>query len=281
MLTNSAKKYDLTIAYRIYPGISKTPVFFADDKFKLSRLCLDSFCKSIKNINAKVFAILDSCPLEYEEMFVERLIGNDLEIIRTNKAGNAETFKMQLDLLLTQNYSETVYFAEDDYFYLPPAFERMIDLMKQRPAADFVTPYNHPDYYNLPFHDYRYDVFDANGQNWRNAATTCMTFMTSRNTLNEYYSLLNSYSKKNFDTSLWTALTKLSPLNPLFYFKAALRDSVWLKVLLKTWLFGYRQILFGKKAELLAPLPSLATHMDSCGIAPDIDWHKHFRTYCQ
>ena len=31
---------DLAIAYRIYPGISKSPAFFPTDKFKLSEMCL-------------------------------------------------------------------------------------------------------------------------------------------------------------------------------------------------------------------------------------------------
>ncbi len=40
------KNYDLTVAYRIYPKISRSPAVFSDNKYKLSQLCLKSFKES-------------------------------------------------------------------------------------------------------------------------------------------------------------------------------------------------------------------------------------------
>jgi hypothetical protein len=39
-----------------------------------------------------------------------------------------------------------VYFAEDDYFYRD-CVDEMIELIRNRRNVDFVTPYDHPDYY--------------------------------------------------------------------------------------------------------------------------------------
>ena len=41
------KKYDLTVAYRIYPEISRSPAVFSSDKYKLSEFCLKSFKESL------------------------------------------------------------------------------------------------------------------------------------------------------------------------------------------------------------------------------------------
>ena len=41
------KKYDLTVAYRIYPKISRSPAIYRNDKFKLSEFCLKSFKDSL------------------------------------------------------------------------------------------------------------------------------------------------------------------------------------------------------------------------------------------
>ena len=63
------KNYDITVAYRIYPEISKSPAIFSKDKDKLAEFCLKSFKNSLGSLKAKIFAILDKCPQEYEELF--------------------------------------------------------------------------------------------------------------------------------------------------------------------------------------------------------------------
>ena len=50
--------------------------------------------------------------------------------MRLPATGNRGTFGLQLDILLKQADSEMVYFAEDDYFYLPGQFFRMLDFLK-------------------------------------------------------------------------------------------------------------------------------------------------------
>ncbi len=139
--------YDLAIAYRIFPGVSKTPPIFQNNKYKLAHLCLKSFKESLGSLNAKIYVLLDNCPPEYEDLFQRYFEKEDLEIIRLKGIGNQATFKLQLEILLKQSYSEIVYFAEDDYFYFPKQFEKMIHFLKRNGDVDFVTPYDHLDYY--------------------------------------------------------------------------------------------------------------------------------------
>jgi hypothetical protein len=40
----------------------------------------------------------------------------------------------------------------------------------------------------------------------------------------------------------------------------------------KAWLYGWPQILFGKRMKLWVPVPGLATHLDSKALSPSIDW---------
>src|ERR1039458_534654 len=90
---------DLAVAYRIYPGVSKSPAFFSTDKFRLSEMCLHSFKRALGGLRVKIWALLDGCPPEYEALFRDTFRSNDLEILSLNKIGNLATFSLQIDLL--------------------------------------------------------------------------------------------------------------------------------------------------------------------------------------
>jgi hypothetical protein len=112
-------KYDVVIAYRIYPRLSGNAYKLKGwDKFKLSEVCLKSFLRCLPDVNFKMYAILDGCSPEYDALFKNLIPADRLEIIQFPSVGNYATFIEQIRVLLTQNESELVYFAEDDYFYL-------------------------------------------------------------------------------------------------------------------------------------------------------------------
>ena len=66
-------QYDVAVAYRIYPKVSRAPPVFADDKYQLSELCLKSFRDSLGSLKVKMFVLLDNCPPSYEDLFTEIL----------------------------------------------------------------------------------------------------------------------------------------------------------------------------------------------------------------
>jgi hypothetical protein len=265
--------FDLAVAYRIYPGVSKSPAWFMTDKLRLSEMCLRSFEAALGGMRVKIWALLDGCPPEYEALFRDLLQKRSLEIVPLNRIGNLGTFSRQIDLLTRQDDAEYVYLAEDDYFYFAGALEKMVEFMRENRDVDFVTPYDHPDSCYTSSRLERHFVKPWGDRYWRTASSTCLTFLTSRHTLIQTASMFQSYSAGNLDCSLWLSLTeKLRLANPRIHWNDLLRVKIWGK----TWLWGWRRILFGKRYRLWAPLPTLATHMESTCLSPLVDWHEEF-----
>ena len=270
------KNNKIAIAYRIYPKISKVPPIFSDDKLKLSELCLSSFANALKDIDYKVWVILDNCPPEYHAMF-KKYLKDDTELIDTPGIGNPGTFGKQMEILLNQDFSENIYFAEDDYFYRPNAFNAMLNFANSQHNPDFITPYDHLDYYNLDLHQYpKTNIKFSDDINWRSEGSTCMTFFTKKEILRRTYSVFETYTRKNYDGSLWLALTKKKLFNPLIYPKYLFTNFALFKILAKAWIYTPLKLIFGKQHSLYARQPSLSTHMDSQFLAPDINWENLF-----
>jgi hypothetical protein len=264
---------DLAIAYRIYPGVSKNPAFFSTDKLRLSEMCLRSFKAGLGELKVKIWAILDGCPPEYEELFRGIFHSDELEILSLNKIGNLATFSLQIDLLTNQTEAPFVYFAEDDYFYLPNALEKMVAFMRENKDVDFVTPYDHPDSYYTSSRFERHLVRPFGDRYWRTASSTCLTFLTSRQTLLRTRSTFKTYSRGNWDCPLWLSLTQKYELaNPRIHWHNLFRFALWGQTL--RW--GYRTLLFGRRYRLWVPLPTLATHMESPCLSPLVDWQSLF-----
>ncbi len=99
-------KYDIAVAYRIYPRVSKNPAMFPEDKLRLARLCLRSFRASLVSVRAKIFVLLDGCPSEFDAIFTESFDKTDLELIRLNGEGNRQTFLRQIEILLKQDCAD-------------------------------------------------------------------------------------------------------------------------------------------------------------------------------
>jgi hypothetical protein len=272
---NNNTNNKIAICYRIYPKISKIPPIFADDKYKLSELCLRSFVKSLKGIDAKIWVLLDNCPQIYFSLFDKYLNDFDYELIPLNGIGNAGTFGMQMNLLLNQQFSEYIYFAEDDYFYIEKAFTEMLTFFNNN-SADFLTPYDHLDSYERKFHDYKNKIVFSGNQHWRTIGTTTMTFLTKKEILKDTFEVFKTYTKNNFDASLWLSLTKHNVLNPIKMVSDSIRNYEEYKIYIKAFYFCSLQIIFGNKYKLFQPIPSLAVHMDSHHLAPGIDWLKKF-----
>ena len=66
-------------------------------------------------------------------------------------------------------------------------------------------------------------------------------------------------------------------MRPLDLGRWAVRDRFLAKVVLRAWLFGWVQILFGKRYRLWNPVPGIATHLDASALAPTIDWEGLIR----
>jgi len=223
-------------------------------------------------LRVKIWAILDGCPEEYRELFGRYFAREDLVFIDLPGVGNQATFSKQMDILLSQRDADLVYFAEDDYLYLPDQFPRMVTFLCDRQHADFATPYDHLDCYLLELHREPKWLTVFEGHHWRTAASTCLTFLTRKRTLEDYESVFRTYTRRNDDCALWLSLTKRRIFNPFALLRFFARREFYSKSLVKAWLFCWRQILFGKAAMLWVPVPGIATHCCEGHLSPGFDW---------
>jgi hypothetical protein len=267
-------RYDVAVAYRIYPKVAKPAqsLPFGDDKLRQAEICLRSFRNSLGSLRVKLWAILDGCPEEYRALFERYFAPEDLVLVEVNGIGNRATYAKQLEILLSQRDAEYVYFAEDDYLYLAHQFPLMLNFLRDGQGVDFVAPYDHPDCYSLDLHREPKWVTVFEDHHWRTAASTCLTFLTRKSTLTKYERVLWSYSSQNDDCPMWLSLTKRRVFNPLGMLRYFVRREYYRKILPKAWMICWRQILFGKAAKLWVPVPGIATHLSDGLLSPGFDW---------
>jgi hypothetical protein len=273
-MKNEELVYDLAVAYRIYPKVSEASSLLpcGDDKYRLSELCLKSFKEAVAGLRVKVWVLLDGCPPEYAELFTKYFDPDDLTLLNLNGIGNQSTFLKQIEILLQQRDAEVVYFAEDDYLYLPGQFRSMLEFLRAHEDVHFVTPYDHLDCYTLELHRQPKWLKVYVGRHWRTAASTCLTFLTRRDTLRKTQAVFRNYRRRSLDCSLWLSLTKQRVFDPFFFVAHLSQEPLFCKIVLKSWLYFWRQILLGKKWNLWIPIPAVATHLDSKALSPNIDW---------
>ena len=267
-------RYDLAVAYRICPRVARSALGLpcSESKLWLSEICLRSFRKSLGNLRLKLWVLLDGCPESYADLFRRYFDEKDLVLLPLLGVGNQATFGKQIQILLKQEESDLVYFAEDDYVYLPDQFPRMVEFLRAQKDAHFVTPYDHLDCYTADIHRHPKWVRVYGGHHWRTAASTCLTFLTRKQTLGRNKRVFQSYCWRNHDCSLWLSLTKSSLFNPAQFVRFTLGQRHFAKVIAKGWLYGWPQILFGEQMKLWVPMPGIATHLDVNALSPTIDW---------
>lgn len=271
--------YDLAIAYRVYPQVAKPAIGlpFSENKLELSEICLRSFKESLGNLKVKLWVLLDGCSEEYAQLFRKYFDEKDLVLSYLRSVGNRATFDKQIEILSEQQDSEVVYFAEDDYFYLPGQFSCMIDFLLQRKDVHFISPYDHLDCYTLALHNQPKWLRVYGGKHWRTAASTCLTFLTRKETLRKTAHIFRGYNRGSCDCSLWLALTKGRVFSPLFFFGHFRRPPRFAKFIIKSWFYYWRQILFGKRWMLWVPIPAVATHLNNQALSPNVDWRRLMR----
>jgi len=271
--------YDLAVAMRVYPKPSASrPSVFAEDKFKLVEFCFRSFKESLGGLRVKLWVLLNQCPSEYEAMFRRLWPAEDLVFKYYPGVPPGTTIHEQSRTLMEQTDAELVYFAEDDYFYLPGQLQLAIDFFRANPDADFISPYEHPDNYTLDLHALPQERRSFSGKEWRTSVSTTHTFMTRRSILVESRRLFLTFNNRtNHDLAMWMALTKKRVFNPVKFLAWLPTHKFWSASIALAWYFFWRQILFGRRYKLWMPHTALATHMVATLEAPDVNWREEFQ----
>ena len=270
----SGRKYDLAVAYRICPKVAKPAqsLPFGNNKLRQAEICLRTFRHSLGSLRVKLWAILDGCPQDYRLLFERYFPAKDLVVISLNGVGKRRAFGKQIEILLGQQDADNVYFAEDDYLYLPGQFPLALSFLRGGRGVDFVSPYDHFDSYNLDLHrEPEWLTIFAN-HHWRTTASTCHTFLTRQDTLAKFTRVFRTCSQRGHDCEMWLSLTKRRVFDPLAMLRYIARREFYRRVVPKAWLFFWWQILFGRTAKLWVPVPGIATHLAAGLMSPGIDW---------
>jgi hypothetical protein len=263
--------FDMAVAWRIYPKVSKQPILFADNKFKMVEHSLHSFIASTRGINVFIYFLLDGCPPEYKLMIGELFDAKNIQIIETNSIGNAATFQKQIEILLEQDKSEIIYFAEDDYIYAPDGFPQAVELLKNNSQVDFVSGYLPNDIFTHPIHQHKRNVLYHENKIWITANSSCLTFMTTRNVLRTTRDLFLTYVNGNRDTSIWLIITGTYVYNPLSYLKF-INDKECFSILKMAIKYSFKYFFTTKKYQLWMPYPAICTHLETGNESPGTDW---------
>ncbi|HPY29730.1 MAG TPA: glycosyltransferase family 2 protein [Verrucomicrobiota bacterium] len=277
----SASGYDVAVAYRVYPHPSANPPrVYAEDKFKLVELCLRSFKASLGGLRVRLWVLLNDCPPRYEKLFRQVWPAADLVFRYYPGVPPGTTLHEQSQILLGQTDAELVYWAEDDYFYLPGQFAQAVDFLRQHPDADFVSPYDHPDYYTTDLHRFRSRQRTVAGRVWSSRLSNTHTILARHRALQAAQRVfLTFHGRVNFDLAMWMALTKRCVFNPVKLLRWSVANRFWAGSILLAWYYFWRQILFGRRYQLWVPRPALATHMITTLESPGVDWPEAIRQF--
>ena len=178
-----------------------------------------------------------------------------MHLISLDGIGNLATFAKQIEILLEQRESDLVYFAEDDYFYLPNQFHLMLDFLSANSDVHFVSPFDHLDCYTLELHNEPKWLRVHGSRHWRTAASTCLTFLTRKETLAKYETVFRSYAHGNNDCALWLSLTKHRVFNPLAGARYFFHGTVLLENSGKSLALRLASNLVWKKTEAMGSDP--------------------------
>ena len=226
----------MKIIYRISDtGYKKEKPEYIDNK-----KCLSNFVWTFQDHDILVMA--DNISDNTREMIQQ----HEVSIKHVSVGHGAGTFNLALDIALTYDDDEIVYFVENDYIHKPGSHEIITEGFEL--GASFVSLYDHPDKYLDPSQggnpycegggeDTRVYLTDL--CHWKVTNSTTMTFAAKVSTLKRVESILRK----------WTSETHPND----FQMFLELRDNNEL---------------------LITPLPGYATHGETAWLSPLTDWSK-------
>lgn len=250
-----------TICLRVYPGIAEKQKVFSDEKITIYQKSLRSLVAAVGNAKVQYHILFDACPPEYTTITETILSWCAYEIDKyPTTQGNATTFLRQLEMLVAAE-SDIVYFAEDDYLYLPSSIEKFLHDFAHDPA-EFGTLYYSPDYTDIALHDYTPTTVSHGQIQYHYMASTTMTFFAKRAALLRYRTWFASYTRGNHDFSLWFTITKKNIFKPWKLLQYLIQDFWSLKLRWYIWYKCHIHNFITPKGRLMVPVVSGATHID-------------------
>lgn len=185
------------IYYRISNNLSMhEPIAFAGDKFRIVKTCLRSFAET--KPQGKIHFILDYCGREYLELVQQFFKDFTYEY---SEYGNYKSCLKTYNLA-RENTDPYLFFIEDDYYWKPEAFTKMMEALEG--GIELLSPYDHPDFYeDMTLHSPTCDVV-WKGHHWRTSRANTMTFACHRKVFEDNLVIFNEFGPNDFH--LWNKI---------------------------------------------------------------------------
>ena len=211
--------------------------------FITNEICLKNFVDVFLPNDFTIIA--DNISKDTKKMILKYVPEDCIQYVKVGHG--AGTFNLALDLALTYNDDEIVYFIENDYLHTSDAkkiLEEGFDI-----GASFVSLYDHPDKYLAPdrggnpycdggAEDTR--VYLTNNSHWKITNSTTMTFAAKVKTLKENEKILRDFTNGTHPHDFQMFL-KLREYNQL----------------------------------LITPIPGRSTHGETAWLSPLIKWKNY------
>jgi hypothetical protein len=185
----------MIVYYRMcgIPSTNPSP-YLQEDKFKLNKLCLDSFVQAYASIRPKIVFLCDYCGDEYKELL--ETVPFEYESTFTT-IGINHTCLLQYDLAREQD--DLILFQECDYLYLPDTGQRMVEAITQ---LGMVSPYNHRNFYmDQSIHSKTCELELVNNHIWRSVERNTMTFGIRPDVFKSNFTTFEKYGY--LDNDVW------------------------------------------------------------------------------
>ena len=131
---------------------------------------------------------------------------------------------------------DLIYFLENDYMHVGGWVDKVLELFQTYNGLDYVSLYDHNDKYFLPMYDnLTSKIFTSSSHHWRTTPSTCGSFITTKQRLNEDFDIL---STMRGDHNKW----------------------LWLNE--------------NRSRFVFTPIPGLSTHCMNGLLSPTIKWEK-------
>jgi len=196
--------------------------------------CYDNLTSTINfNENVKINIVYDG----KEENWIKKKKFNKFYEINAKEDMKSfwETVKIaNTDKSIEDN--DLIYFLENDYMHINNWPEKIFELFQTYNGLDYVSLYDHNDKYFLPMYDsLTSKIFTSLSHHWRTTPSTCGSFITTKQRLNEDFDIL---STMRGDHNKW----------------------LWLNQ--------------NRNRFVFTPLPGLSTHCMNGLLSPTIKWEE-------
>ncbi len=226
---------------RVIYRISDTGYNKIKPKYITNRNCLWNAINTFKDADWTIIA--DNTSEETNTMIAQYCPSADINHVSVGHG--AGTFNLALDLALTLDDNEIVYFIENDYLHRPNSMKLIEEGLE---IGDYVTLYDHPDKYingDVGGNPYITEngevtrVLLTESVHWKITNATTMTFATKIKTLRQDEQVLRHYTSETYP-----------------------RD------------FHMFIDLHSRGRQLLSSIPGYSTHGETAWLSPLTNWAK-------